>query len=64
MISHAHFFRGKLILAAGGTTVDSLFFRQVEMASSKLISGRVSPTDRLPKNLISTPDCIMSSLVD
>ena len=56
VISHAHFFSCKLILAAADPTVDSLFFGQVEIASGKLILATVGPTDRLLKQLISTPD--------
>ena len=49
------FFSGKLILAAAGTTVDSLFFGQVEIASGKLILATTGPTDRLVKKLTSIP---------
>ena len=39
------FFSGKLILAAAGPTVNSLFFGQVEIASGKQILATVRPTD-------------------
>ena len=51
------FFSGKLILAAAGPTVDSLFFGQVEIASGKLILATVGQTDRLLNKLISTFEC-------
>ena len=46
---------GKLILAAAGPTLDSLFFGQVEIASGRLILATVGPTHLLLKKLISTP---------
>ena len=49
------FSSGKLILAAAGPTVDSLFFGQVEIASGKRILATVGPMDRLLKKLISIP---------
>ena len=55
VISHAHVFSRKLILSAADPTADSLFFRQGEISSGKLILATVGSTDLLLKRLISTP---------
>ena len=55
VISHAHFFSGKLILAAAGPTADSFFLGQDEIASGKLILATVGLTDLLLEKSISTP---------
>ena len=55
MILHAHFFSGKLVLAAVGLITDNLFFGQVEIASGKVILATVGPIDLLLKKVISTP---------